>query len=184
MVRRGMLQGKEGDLVKDLKKTTLTFEKLGEKYGVSRQAVHDFCRGRGIKRPKRPTGHQPRKCPLCQKLIQISKRPRSEFISIHTIVKEMGERKQKCVYHLRRLKDRGLISQRFGRLRSRRAEKAYAIYFTKRLPVETIGREVGIKNFHSVIRRYRALGYDVPPSPYGGRGKIGIQSKIQGRKRR
>jgi len=36
MRRRGILQGKEDDLVRDLKETTVSFKKLGKKYGVSR----------------------------------------------------------------------------------------------------------------------------------------------------
>ena len=70
-----------------------------------------------------------------QKLIEISKKPHSEFISIHTIAKETGELKANYSYHLGILRDKGLVSERFGRLRSKKAEKAYAIYFKKRLPI-------------------------------------------------
>jgi hypothetical protein len=163
----GILRGKEDKLVKDLKESTLSFKKLGKKYGVSRQAIYDFCKRQGIKRPKRPKGHQTGGCPLCQKLMQISEKPHGEFISIHTIAKETGELRAKFLRHLRTLRDKGLVSQRFGRLRSKRLEEAYAIYFTKRLPIKTIGRRVGIKNFHSIIRQHRRLGYDIPPSLYG-----------------
>jgi hypothetical protein len=123
---------------------------------------------------------------LCQKLIQISKKPHSEFISIHTIVKGTGGSGAKCRYHLRTLRDRGLVSQKFGRLHSKRAEKAYAIYFTKRLPIRTIGRRVGYKSFYSIIQWHRGLGYDVPPSlyVYDGRERSRIKSKIQRRKQR
>jgi biotin operon repressor len=173
-------------LVKDLKETTLSFKKLGRRYGVSRQTVHDFFKRQGIKRPKRPKGHQTGKCRLCQKLIQISKRPHSEFISIHTIVKETGGSRTKCRYHLRTLRERGLVDEKFGRLLSKRAEKAYAIYFTKRLPIRMIGRKVGMKNFQSVIKWHRELGYDVPPSRYvyDGKERSKIQSEIQRRKHR
>jgi len=184
MGRLGILKGKEDNLVKDLKETTLSFRKLGERYGVSKQAVFAFSKRQGIKRPVRPKGHQTGKCRLCQKLIQISKRPHSEFISSHTIRKETGRSTAK--YHLRTLRDRGLVDEKFGRLRSKRAEKAYSIYFTKRLPIRTIGRKVGYKNFHSVIRKHRELGWNVPPSlyVYGGWEKSRIQSEIQRRKKR
>jgi hypothetical protein len=186
MARGGILQGKEDNLVKDLKETTLSFKKLGERYGVSRQAIHVFYKKQGIKRPVKPRGHQTEECRLCQKLIQISKKPHSEFISIHTIVKETGGSGAKCRYHLRILRDRGLVSQKFGRLHSKRAEKAYAIYFTKRLPIRMIGRKVGLKNFQSVIQNHRELGWNVPPSlyVYGGRKRSRIQSEIQRRKQR
>jgi hypothetical protein len=187
MARRGILRSKEDNLIKDLKETTLSFKKLGKKYGVSRQAIYDFSKRQGIKRPVKPRGHQTEGCHLCQKLIQISKKPHSEFISIHTIVKKTGiESRRKYLYHLRTLRDKGLVSERFGRLRSKKAEKAYAIYFTKRLPIRRIGRKVGIRNFQSFIQLHRALGWNVPPSlyVYDGREKRRILSEIQRRKQR
>jgi len=57
-----------------------------------------------------------------------------------------------------------LVGQKFGKLRSERLEKAYAIYFTERLSIGRIARMVGLKNFHSIIRQHQGLGYDVPPS--------------------
>jgi biotin operon repressor len=186
MKRWGILQDKEDNLMKDLKGTTLSFEKLGKKYGVSRQAIHLFYKRQGIKRPKKPRGHQPEGCRLCQRLIQISKKPHSEFISIHTIVKETGGSRTKCLYHLRTLRDKGLVDEKFGRLRSKRAEKAYAIYFKKRVPIRRIGRKVGLRNFPSLIRKHRDSGWNVPPSlyVYDGRERSRIQSEIQRRKRR
>jgi biotin operon repressor len=166
MAMRGILHGKEDKLVKDLKETTLSFRKLGKKYGVSMQAVHNFSKRQGIKRPVKPRGHQTGECRLCQKLIQISNKPHSEFLSIHTIVEETGGSRAKCLSHLRALRSKGLVSQRFGRLRSKRAEEAYAIYFTERLPIRMIGQRAGLKNFHSIIRRHRELGYNVLPSLY------------------
>ena len=166
MGRRGILQGKKDNLIKDLEETTLSSKKLGKKYGVSRQAIYGFCKRWGIKRPKRPRGHQIGECRLCKKLIQISKKPHGEFISIYTIANETGESWVKCFDHLRTLRDKGLVSHKFGRLRSKRLEKAYAIYFKERLPIRTIGRKVGIKNFGSLIRQHRGSGYDVPPPLY------------------
>jgi biotin operon repressor len=184
MRRWAILQGKEDNLIKDLKETTLSFKKLGERYGVSRQAVHAFFKRRGIKRLKRPGGHQTEGCRLCQKLIQISKKRHSEFISIQTIVKETGGSASKCISHLRTLRDKGLISVRFGRLHSKRLEEAYAIYFNKRLPISTIGRKVGITNFCSIMRKHRKLGYDVPPPlyVYDGKERSRILSEIHRRK--
>ena len=186
MARGRILQDKEDDLLKDLKESTFSYKKLGKRYGVSRQAVHAFYKRHLIKRPKRPEGHQILECRLCQKLIQINKKPHSEFISIQTIVKQTGEPITKYFHHLRILRDRGLVDEKFGRLRSKRAEKAYQIYFTERLPICTIGWKVGIKNFHSVIGKHRKLGWNVPPSlyVYGVRERSRIQSEIQRRKQR
>ena len=187
MARWGILQGKENDLVKNLKETTLSFKKLGKRYGVSGQAVQAFFKKQRIKRPVRPKGHQIGECPFCQKLIQISKKPHSEFISSHTIRKKTGVKSRgKYLYHLETLRDRGFVNQKFGRLHSKRAEKAYAIYLTKRLPIRTIGWKVGYKNFQSIIQKHQALGWDVPPSlyVYDGRERSRIQSEIQRRKQR
>ncbi len=176
----GALNGQEDNLVKDLERTTLSLEKLGERYGVSRQAIHSFYTRRGIKRPVKPKRHQIEECRLCQKLIQISKKPHSEFISIQTIIKITGESRAKNLRHLRMLRNRGLVSQRFGRLRSMRVENAYAIYLTKRLPIRTIGQKVGLINFYAVIKQHRQWGYDVPPSlyVYDGRERSRILSGI------
>ena len=186
MARRGILWGKEDNLIKDLKETTLSFKKLGKKYGVSRQAIYAFSKKQGIKRLKRPRGHQTEGCRFCQKLIQISKKPHSEFISIHTIVQETGGSRVKCLSHLRTLREKGLVTEKFGRLKSKRAENAYAIYFKKRLPISTIGRRVGLKNFPSIIRQHRKLGYEVPPSlyVYDGKKRSRILSEIRRRKQR
>jgi biotin operon repressor len=186
MRRLAILGSKEDSLVNDLKETTLSFKKLGERYGVSRQAVHNFSKRQGVKRPVKPKGHQTEECRLCQKLIQISKKPHSEFISTYTIVKETGGSWEKYVRHLRTLRSKGLVNPKFGRLHSKRVEKAFAIYFTKRLPIDTIGRMFRYKNFSSVIRRHRELGWNVPPSlyVYDGRERSRIRSEIQRRKQR
>jgi len=186
MRRWGKLHGKEDSLVRDLKGTTLSSKKLGKKYGVSGQAVYGFCKKQRIKRPLKPAGHQTGECPLCQKLIQISKKPHSEFISIHTIKKETRDSKRKYVYHLRTLRSMGLVNPKFGRLRSEKVEKAYAIYFKKRLPISRIGRKIGIRNFQSLIQKHRELGWNVPPSLYiyNGREKSRILSELQRRKQR
>jgi biotin operon repressor len=186
MGNRGALKRPKIEVIRYLSQTTLSFKEIGRIFGVSRQAVHAFSKRQGIKRPVKPKGHQTGECRLCQKLIQISKKPHSEFISIHTIVKETGGSRAKYFYHLRTLRDRGLVNEKFGRLHSKRAEKAYQIYFKKRLPIRMIGWKVGIKNFQSVIRKHRELGWNVPPSlyVYDTQERSRIQSEIQRRKQR
>jgi len=130
-----ILPGKKDNLMKDLIETTLSFEKLGEKYGVSRQAVWEFFKRQGIRRPLKPKGHQIEKCRLCQKLIQISKKPQSEFISRRTIVNETGESKAKYLYHLRRLRDKRLVGEKFGRFlpENRITDEVFKEIFPKKL---------------------------------------------------
>ena len=161
MGTRGQLRRVENRLIKDLEETTISFPRLGKKYGVSKQAIFGFCSRRGIKRPKR---EHTEKCSICQGLIRIGKKPHSDFISSHTIKKQLGIGQGAFFYHIRILRKKGLISQKFGRLQSRKAERAYQIYFKKRLPVRTIGRQVGLKNFQSVIQRHKVAGWNVPLS--------------------
>jgi hypothetical protein len=65
--------------------------------------------------------------------------------------------------HIGILKQKGLIHQKFGCLASKKLEKAYAIYFTEKLPVYKIGRKAGIRNFGAIIRQHRKWGWNVPP---------------------
>jgi hypothetical protein len=188
MGKYGILRGKEDELTRDLKRSPLSFWKLGEKYGASKQAIQRFQRGRGIERPPKPKGHNIKSCPICQKLIEIGKRPSSEFISSHTIRKELAIRerqKGKYLYHLGAVRQKGLVSGKFGCLRSRRVEKAYQLYFTKRLPIRRIGKMARLMNFNSIIKRHLDLGWDVPPSlyVYDGKERSKIQTEIQKRKR-
>ena len=184
MGKYGILRGKEDELTRDLKRTIIPLSKLGEKYGVSKQAIQAFQVRRRIKRSPKPKGHQIENCPICQKLIEIGKRPYCEFISSHTIRKELGVRKKqggKHLYHLRMVREKGLVSRKFGCLHSRRIEKAYRLYFTKRLPIRTIGRMVGLRNFQSIIKRHLVLEWDVPPSlyVYDGKERRRIQAELR-----
>jgi len=61
-------------------------------------------------------------------------------------------------YHIGVLRKKGLVSPKLGRPHSRKAERIYQIYFKRRLAVRTIGRQVGLKNFHSTIKRHKASG--------------------------
>ncbi|MGD0919936.1 MAG: hypothetical protein ABSB22_26150 [Thermodesulfobacteriota bacterium] len=155
----GQLRRVEDRLTKDLEQTTTPIVRLGKKYGVSKQAIFAFIHRKGIKRPNR---EHTEKCSICQGLIRIAQKPQSEFISSHTIKKQLGLEKGNFLYHIGILRKKGLISQKFGRLYSIKLERAYQIYFKKRLPVSTIGRQVGVKNLHSILKRHKALGWDVP----------------------
>ena len=159
MGSRGELRKVKDQLIKDLKESTLSFAELGKKHGVSSQAIFGFCHRKGIKRPKR---EHTENCTICQSLIRISKKARSEFVSSQTLKEKLGLERQEYFFHIGILRKSGLISQRFGRLHSKKAELAYQIYFKKRLPVSTIGKQVGLKNLHSVIRKYKVLGWNVP----------------------
>jgi hypothetical protein len=158
----GKLKRVEDLIIKDLENTTISFRRLGKKYGVTHQAIFQFAQKWGIKRPKRLKREHTQNCSICQSLIRISKKPHSDFICSHTIRDELKIHKARWLYHLQILRKQGLISQKLGRLKSRKAEKAYQIYFKKRLPVSTIGRQVGLNNFYAIIKEHRALGWDVP----------------------
>ena len=155
----GQLRRVQDKLIKDLEGTTIPLESLGKRYGVTKQAISLFVRRKGIKRPKRD--HIER-CSICQGLIRIAKRPYSDFMSSQTIKEKLRIKAPNWSYHLRILRKNGLISQKFGRLHSKKAQQAYQIYFKKRLPVGAIGRRVGLKNFSSVIKQHKVLGWDIP----------------------
>ncbi len=156
------LRKMEDQLIEDLKKTTIPFMRLAKKYGVSRQAIFYFCHSRKIRRPKKPMGEHTEICPICQALIQIAKKPYGDFISSPTIQKRLNIGSFKFNYHTNILRSKGLLSRKFGKLRSKKVERAYQIYFEKRPPVGAIGRQVGLKYFYSAIRKHRILGWDIP----------------------
>ena len=156
---RCQLREVEDRLTKDLEETTVSFRRLGKKYGVSGQAISYFCQRKGI---KRLTTEHTENCSICQSLIRIAKKPRSEFICAQTLKEKLRIQTKEWNYHIAVLRKKGLVSPRFGRLQSKRVELGYRLYFTKRLPVKTIGKRVGLKNMSSVIRQHKLSGWDVP----------------------
>jgi len=161
---RGQLREVEDQLIKDLKETTVPSQQLAKKYGVSKQAIFNFIHRKGITRPKKQEPeHTEKKCLICQSLLRIARKPHSDFICYQTLREQLGLQRTELSSHLSLLRNKKLVPQKFGRLFSKRAELAYRIYFERRLPVRTIGRQVGFKNFYSVIQRHKASGWDVPP---------------------
>lgn len=158
----GRLRGVADRLTKDLKNTTISFRRLGKKYGVTHQAIFGFAQRKGIKRPKRRKRDHTKECSICQSIMRIAKKPHSDFICVRTVKEKLRINGPRLFYHIHILRENGLISPQFGRLQSQKLERAYQLYFKKRLPVMTIGRQVGLKNFYSVIKEHRTLGWDVP----------------------
>jgi len=170
------IRRRRDEVIRDLKETTLSLGLVGEKYGVTRQAMSQFVKRERIKRPPKPRGergHRVDPCPICQRILQISKTPRSEFISSDTIKGKLGKKLRPFQYqfHLSVLRAKRLVPPRFARIHSKKVEKAYAIYFRKSLPVCEIGRKTGLKNFASIISGHRESGWDVPPPLFVYRGK-------------
>ena len=173
MGRSGVIQRNKEGIIGDLKETTLSLKILGEKYGVTKQALSLFAKKEGIKRPAKLYGHQVDSCHICQWLLQISKAPRSEFLTARTIREKLGASVSYLQYlrHLKILKQKGLVHQKFGCLASKKLEKAYAMYFTEKLPVYRIGKKAGLKNFGAIIKRHRKSGWNVPPPLFVYKGK-------------
>ena len=159
----GQLKEVEDQLIKELKETTVSSLRLAKKYGVSKQAIYQFIQRMEIKRPKR---EHTEKCLICQRLLRIAKKPHSDFISSRTIKEKIRVGGATLNYHLRILRKKGLISRKFGRLHSEKLERAYQIYFKRRLPVTEIGKQVGLENFSAVIGKHKASGWDVPAPLY------------------
>ncbi len=162
MGKIGHLKRVEKQLIKDLQETILPLKDLGEKYGVTRQAISLFALRRRINRPNR--GHI-ENCSICQRLLRIAEKPRSDFLCAQTIGKQLELGSVAIGYHIRPLRKKHLISRNFGRLRSRNVELAYAIYFREGGPLTTIGRRVGIRNFYSIVNGHKKSGWNVP-DPY------------------
>ncbi len=165
------LRGVEDRLIKDLRETTLSFRKLGEKYGVSRQAIFLFCHTRGITRStrKQKPEHSEEECLICQDLIGISKEPHSDFMLYKTLKEHLEFQGGKLWFHLTFLRKKGLISKKFGRLCLGMIKKkgvVWDIEMAKKLlrdvnekdeltPVE-VRRILGIS--YSTLHRYCAEG--------------------------
>jgi len=162
----GQLREVEDQLIKELEKTTIPSQQLAKKYGVSKQAIFSFIHRKGITRPKKSEKpeHREEECSICQGLLRIARKPHSDFICYQTLSEQLGLQGKELSSHLNHLRRKKLVSQKFGKLLSKRAELAYRIYFKRRLPVTTIGRRVGLKNFNSVIQRHKASGWDIPAS--------------------
>jgi len=96
----------------------------------------------GIKRPKR---EHTKNCSFCLSLLRIAQKPHSDFISSQTIKDQLRLGSQELAYHIHILSEKGLISPKFGKLRSRRAELVYQLYFKKGLSVETIKKQLKFK---------------------------------------
>jgi len=162
MATAWLLRKVEDQLAKDLKETVLTFRRLARKYGVSYQAIFDFCQRKGIKRLKKQKKEHTELCKICQSLIRISKQPQSEFISSRTLKEKLRLKTNDWIYHIGILRKKRLIPEKFGRIYSKKTELAFQIYFKERLPISVIGSRAGVKNFYAVLKRYNASGWDIP----------------------
>ena len=176
ITKRSGIRYNTDDVIRDLKRTSLPLSTIGKKYGVTRQALSVFMKRAGFLRPLRtPRVHnnQADNCFICQRLIKISKEPHSEFLTSHTVRDKLGPdvSYERYLRHLKILKERGLVHPKFGCLISKRIERAYSLYFSKRLPVYKIGRMVGLKNFAGIIRRHHEYGWEIPPSLFVYDGK-------------
>jgi hypothetical protein len=136
---RGQFKGIEQELIDDLREGIIPITDLSKKYGLARQSIYNFIKRKGIKRPEK---RHPDECSICQDLVKISKEPYSDFLAIETIRKRLGLEKKEYFYHIRFVRKKGLVSRKFGKLRSQKVERAYQIYFTKRMSISAIGRRV------------------------------------------
>ncbi len=179
----GQLQRVEHHLKRDLRENIIPIPELAKKYGVSRQGIYDFIKRTGVKRPRR---EHTKRCLICQELIRIARKPHGDFLTGRTIRERLGIVTTRFLYHIRILRSKRLVSRRFGMLRSKKLERAYQIYFTRRLPASTIGRLVEHKNFRSALRRHKDSGWDVPTSllAYGSNERSKNKLQGDGRERR
>jgi len=132
MGRVGKLRKVEKRLRKDLEKTSNSLSALGKKYGVSKQALSNFVRLKGIKRPKR---EHPEGCSICQAVVRIANKPHSDLIPSHSLIKQLGIVRATFLKHTRILRKKGVISKKFGALQSMQSvpDKTLKEIFPRRL---------------------------------------------------
>jgi hypothetical protein len=164
---RGKLTSRASKVVADLKKS-IPLTRLAQRYGVSKQALNQFIKARKIKRPFIPKPNHVTTCRLCRHITEAASKPRSEFLALPTVMKQVGlvfsktKDRREFRDHLRRLKHAKIVSPLFGRIIGKHYETAFQDYFTLRIPVTHIGRKHGIANLLSVIERYKEKGFKFP----------------------
>jgi len=165
---RGKLTSRAFEVVADLKKP-IPLARLAQRYGVTRQAFNQFIKVHKIRRPSILKPNHVTTCPLCQQITKAASKPRSEFLALSTVMKQVGlvfsKRKDREEFrdHLRRLKHAKIVSPLFGRIIEKHYEAAFEDYFTLKIPVTHIGRKHGIANLLSIIERYKKKGFQFPP---------------------
>ena len=165
---RGKLTSRASKVVADLKKP-IPLKRLAQKYGVSKQALNQFIKTRKIKRPFIPKPDHVTICRLCRQITKVASKPRSEFLALPTVMKQVGfafsttKDWREFRDHLRRLKHAKMVNPLFGRIIGKHYEAAFHDYFKLRVPVTQIGRKHGIANLLSIIERYKRKGFKLPP---------------------
>ena len=165
---RGKLTSRASKVVADLKKP-IPLKKIAQKYGVSKQALNQFLKTRKIKRPFIPKPDHVTICRLCRQITKVASKPRSEFLALPTVMKQVGfvsfktRDRREFRDHLRRLRHAKVVNPLFGRIIGRHYEGAFQDYFKLRVPVTQIGRRHGIANLLSIIERYKRKGFKLPP---------------------
>jgi DNA-binding transcriptional ArsR family regulator len=177
MGNRGALKRHKRKVIRYLSQTTLSFEEIGRIFGVSRQAVNQFTERYRIKRPPTPyvlrvAGHKVGTCDLCGKIIEVSRKVRSEFLTRKRVMRLVGLKpniggdRVRFGDHLRKLKKGGLVEKRFATIQKEKYSKAFRFYLETPISMSRIGRMTGIANFQSIRDRYRRKGFDLPPSKF------------------
>jgi len=173
----GILTRQKDKVLRYLENTTLTFEEIGKVFGTSRQAVKQFFQRHPVLRPPRPPvvkilDHRVDKCDLCTKIIQISKKLRSEFLTKNRVANLVGldrsnpDDRERFSRHLHVLKKGALVDKKFASIQKEKYVKAFLLYLTRSIPMSKIGKTLGIKNFQSIRDRYREKGFNLPPSKF------------------
>jgi hypothetical protein len=123
MAKWGTIQAHRAEVIRDLMRTKLPLQVIADRYGVTRQALSNFMKRAGIERPLRPSRHKVESCPVCQGLRRVSRIPHSEFLTGRTIRDRLGAGVTYGRYrrHIRILKQKGLVHQKFGCLASKKS---------------------------------------------------------------
>ena len=167
-----------------LRNTDLSGGQIAKQFGVTRQYVNWLMKkarlsGNPVKRPLlQVRGHKVSFCDLCRFILaKIQEEPvrwRNELIP-----KKIS--KSKWGYHMRLLREEGLLPKEAVVFTSRRSALAFRAY-RDGLSVKEIHKRYGFKNFHSVLPRIQEI-YNVDVRPRWQReveeGDVGSKTTCQ-----
>jgi predicted DNA-binding protein YlxM (UPF0122 family) len=158
------LSSRDKKIVEQYRTTVDTMPRLAEKYGISKQRIHEILLrakrfGYLTEKPKLMMRHTLHQCKICSKIFQIA--TKNDLITKKQLAQRLNISEGTCRWHLNQLKRLGLISKSFATIRSDRLVKALRCYKKGLLCTAAVGRKFGYKNFHSILSYQKKKGFNV-----------------------
>ena len=159
----------EKDVVRLLATNPLTFEQVGDIFGVSKQYIHQIYQKAG--RTKRypiisVKKHRITLCDTCQRLVKLLNQ--YDIVTRNALEKKLGIPRKQITFHLARIKEARLIPTTVLFFSSDRLANAFVHYKQTDIPIYRIGITYGYKNFHAGISYFGRNGVDISRHPNQG----------------